>query len=149
MLRSYYCEKKAIGDHAVARFSIIAIRSAVIIFVAILKASCDAHFRSMDMCVAVGRRTAGASLSTATVLKDRKFAKFWIVLNNLCFLEDIFSMELQGVYAKSTHFCKIDLSVFYEKDMAMKGSISFKILLAFRICLFFEAQTIIECVRAV
>ena len=69
LLRSYYCEKKAIGDHAVARFSIIAIRSAVIIFVAILKASCDAHFRSMDMCVAVGRRTAGASLSTATVLK--------------------------------------------------------------------------------
>ena len=84
MLRSYYCEKKAIGDHAVARFSIIAIRSAVIIFVAILKASCDAHFRSMDMCVAVGRRTAGASLSTATVLKYQKFAKFWIVLNNLC-----------------------------------------------------------------
>ena len=67
-----------------ARFSIIAIRSAVIIFVAILKASCDAHFRSMDMCVAVGRRTAGASLSTATVLKYQKFAKFWIVLNNLC-----------------------------------------------------------------
>ena len=30
-----------------ARFSIIAIRSAVIIFVAILKASCDAHFRAM------------------------------------------------------------------------------------------------------
>ena len=67
-----------------ARFSIIAIRSAVIIFVAILKASCDAHFRSMDMCVAVGRRTAGASLNTATVLKYQKFAKFWIVLNNLC-----------------------------------------------------------------
>ena len=57
------------------------------------------------------------------------------------------SLYLQGVYAKSTHFCNIDLSGFYEWNMAKNGSFSFKILSAFRICPFFKAQTITECVR--
>ena len=56
---------------------------------------------------------------------------------------------LQGVRAKSIHICNKDLSVFYETNMAIDGSILFKILSAFRICPFFKAQTIIECIRTV
>ena len=58
-------------------------------------------------------------------------------------------MYIQGVRVKSTHFCNVDLPVFYEKNLSINGSISFKILSAFRICPFFKAQTIIECVRTV
>ena len=57
------------------------------------------------------------------------------------------NMYLQGVYAKVIHFCNIDLSGFYEWNMVKNGSFSFRILSAFRICPFFEAQTITECDR--
>ena len=42
-------------------------------------------------------------------------------------------MELQGVYAKSTHFCIIDISVFIEIKYGYEWHYLFKILPAFRI----------------
>ena len=47
---------------------------------------------------------------------------------------------VQGVRAKSTRFCNIDLSVFYETNMAINGSILFRILSAFRICPFLKLR---------
>ena len=60
-----------------------------------------------------------------------------------------FDIYIQGVYAKSTHFCIIDISVFIEIKYGYEWPYLFKILPAFRICLFFKGLTIIEGVKAV
>ena len=57
-------------------------------------------------------------------------------------LKLIFHKNVQGVYAKSTHFCIIDISVFIEIKYGYEWPYLFKILPKFRICLVFEGLTI-------
>ena len=96
----------------------------------------------------IARNVATSTMQTSS-LEDQNHP-FLAEGQNLCNLAIDYKrkrLSVQGVRAKSIHFCNKDLSVFYETNMAIDGSILFKILSAFRICPFFKAQTIIECIR--